>query len=624
MGIAIDKSYNKSKKSDKLSYWSDLYTNARSERSALDTKVARWRDLYKGVAKTLNVSGGVSSRQSKCYKNVVYELIEAQVTNNIPYPKVTARDAENKNLANTIESYLKSEIDRMQFTRDNDVIERSCYVDGTVFLYVDWDNYKSTAVTQGELTVKPYTIDRVYPQAGVTRLKDCEYIFTIDSISVHKIKKMYGVTVDESGVHRGFATLITAHYLNNEGYYSKFGWIENTETVVFDYDSYELRRFRVCKECGVKIPEDKVCPVCNHTHFEYVPEEFETLSEAIIEADTTKPVDEAQMSAQVIAKVGDRIPYYKIKMLPFVTRVNVSNADSIYGLSDAGLLDDTQDALNKTIDKMVKNVLKSGVIVTKHKDVNVPNTDDTIKIVTLKDPKQADAFNVFNVQPPTQQDDILALRLYEWGRESTGITESYQGKRDNTAESGVAKQIAAQQSAGRLESKKIMKDAAYEELYELMFKFHLAYCDETRTFARFTPDGDFIEDKFSRYNFVRLTDYGTFYYNDRFLFGVDNASLLSSNREAMWSETFNNYANGVFGNPADPNSLKLLWSMLKSLGYPMAGQALASINERLQHLPYEVEQAILQDPQILNTVKGLLDGSIKPEQQKQTGATQTT
>lgn len=604
-------------KLNKLNYWRDLFTNAKSERQDLDNKVKRWRELYKGVAKTLTVSGGVSSRDANCYKNVVYELIEAQVTNNIPYPRVTARDAENKNLANTIEAYLKSEIDRMQFSRDNDILERSCYVDGTVFMHVDWDNFKSTAVTQGELSVKAYTIDRVYPQAGVTRLKDCEYIFTIDSLSVNKIKKMYGVAVDESGVHKGFATLITAHYLNKDGYYSKFGWIDNTDTVVFDYDSYELRRFRVCKECQAKIPEDKTCPICNSTHFEYQPEEFETLTEAIIEADTSKPIAEAEMSARVIANVGDSIPYYKIKELPFVARVNVSQNDTLYGLSDAGMLDHIQDAMDKISDKIVNNVLKAGAIVTKPKDVLVPNTNDTIKMVTLKDPKQADAFKVFAVQANTQQDQLILYLLYENSRELLGITESYQGKRDNTAESGVAKQIAAQQSAGRLESKKVMKDAAYEELYELMFKFHLAYCDETRTFARFTPDGDFLEDKFSRYNFIRLTENGTYYYNDRFLFGVDNASLLSSNREAMWTETFNNYANGVFGNPADPNSLKLLWSMLKSLGYPMAGQALASINERLQHLPYEIEQAILQDPQVLNTVKGVLDGSIKVEQSVQ-------
>lgn len=604
-------------KLNKLNYWRELFIIAKSERQDLDNKVKRWRELYKGVAKSLTVGGGVSSRDANCYKNVVYELIEAQVTNNIPYPRVTARDAENKNLANTIEAYLKSEIDRMQFSRDNDILERSCYVDGTVFMHVDWDNFKSTAVTQGELSVKAYTIDRVYPQAGVTRLKDCEYIFTIDSLSVNKIKKMYGVTVEESGVHKGFATLITAHYLNKDGYYSKFGWIDNTDTVVFDYDSYELRRFRVCKECQAKIPEDKTCPICNSTHFEYQPEEFETLTEAIIEADTSKPIAEAEMSARVIANVGDSIPYYKIKELPFVARVNVSQNDTLYGLSDAGMLDHIQDAMDKISDKIVTNVLKAGAIVTKPKDVLVPNTNDTIKLVTLKDPKQADSFNVFNFQANTQQDQLILYHLYENSRELLGITESYQGKRDNTAESGVAKQIAAQQSAGRLESKKVMKDAAYEELYELMFKFHLAYCDETRTFARFTPDGDFLEDKFSRYNFVRLTENGTYYYNDRFLFGVDNASLLSSNREAMWTETFNNYANGVFGNPADPNSLKLLWSMLKSLGYPMAGQALASINERLQHLPYELEQAILQDPQVLNTVKGVLDGSIKVEQSVQ-------
>ena len=70
---------------------------------------------------------------------------------------------------------------------------------------------------------------------------------------------------------------------------------------------------------------------------------------------------------------------------------------------------------------------------------------------------------------------------------------------------------------GRLESKRRMKDAAYANLYELMFKFLLAYCDEKRVYARVEPTGEYVEGNFNRYNFLDGKP-GDIYYNDRFLF----------------------------------------------------------------------------------------------------------
>ena len=60
-----------------------------------------------------------------------------------------------------------------------------------------------------------------------------------------------------------------------------------------------------------------------------------------------------------------------------------------------------------------------------------------------------------------QYDIATAQLFYESGRSSSGVTESFQGKIDNTATSGRAKEISAMQSAGRLESLRIMKAAAF-------------------------------------------------------------------------------------------------------------------------------------------------------------------
>ena len=191
------------------------------------------------------------------------------------------------------------------------------------------------------------------------------------------------------------------------------------------------------------------------------------------------------------------------------------------------------------------------------------------------------------------------------GRDSLGITDSYQGKRDTTAESGKAKQVSAAQAAGRMESKRRMKDAAYADLYQLMFKFLLAYCDEPRTYARMNPDGSYTKGQFCRYNYIE-GEPGNLYYNDRYLFSVDDASTLATNRVAMWQETTNNFASGTFGNPADPQTLLLYWNMMKGLNYPLAKYAIASLQQRSQQLPYELQQAIMQNPEILQAVQKLV------------------
>ena len=288
-------------------------------------------------------------------------------------------------------------------------------------------------------------------------------------------------------------------------------------------------------------------------------------------------------------------------------RNNVSDPKSLYGISDIDVLENCQESNNKLLTKMEQNVLKGGSIITVPDKTRIDLNDDTLKVLPVKDPKLAAIFDVKSVQASIQQEDILQQRMYDNGRTALGITDSYQGKRDPTAESGKAKEVAAAQSAGRLESKKRMKEAAYADIYELMFKFLLAYCDEKRTYSRMTPEGKYIKGKFSRYNFIN-GEPGAIYYNDRFLFSVDSASILSTNREAMWQETTANFQAGTLGNPADPMTLTLYWNIMKDLGYPLAKTALASLQQRSQMLPYEMQQAIMQNPELLNAAQAMISG----------------
>lgn len=596
----------------KLEKWKDLWADAVSKKEPLTTKAKRRTELYKGLAQPIDPKTGLPARKkADCKRNMCFELIETQINNAVPAPKVTPRDPINSDLAADIEGYLQEEMDRLNSEETNDNAERGTLKQGSAFYLVGWDETQSTPTTSGEIFVKYYPFKSVFPQPGISNIADAEYIFLKELVSVKKLKDVYNKDVPECGNFKGMNYLVTVYYYSPEGNVSRLGWIDGTDQIIFDEEDYELRKVKVCKSCGEEMFNHDKCPLCGDTHYKYVTQESEILPEDLVEGDPS-----VKGSMRVVAKAGTAIPYYKIKQLPFVLRKNISDDEDLWGVSDIDLLEGNQISMNKILTKMEENVLKAGSFVTTPVGVNIPNTDETLKVVKIKDPNMMKAFSVQTVQANMQQDNILQEAFYQMGRDSIGITDSYQGKRDTTAESGKAKQVAAAQAAGRMESKRRMKDAAYAELYHLMFKFLLAYCDEPRVYARRKPDGSYEKGKFSRYNFLKQDKDGNIYYDDRFLFSVDDASTLATNRTAMWQETTNNFASGTFGNPADPQTLLLYWNIMKGLNYPLAKYAITSLTERAQQLPYELQQAIMQNPEILQTVQKVI---AEPEKYADTG-----
>lgn len=586
----------------KYDHWHILYTDAKSKKASIDARAPRRRKLYDGTDEVRDKKeGGISNKKAYCYRNLCFELIETQINNSIPHPKVTPRNPEKKDLALSLEGYLKLEMDRISSEEINDMAERETYIQGTVFYKVGWDELKSSPITNGEITTEIYTIEDLYPQPGIVDFKELEYLFTVDHVSVRKIKKLYNVDVEEDPNYKGLAKLITAWYYNDDGYVSRFGWVG--DKVVFDDEAYELRKIQECKQCGeVKLGDGEQCTNCGNNTFKWRTIESETLEEDMLKGDPEKPEE-----MQVIARQGSEVDLYKIKQLPFVIRRNISSAKSLYGVSDIDLLENNQESINKIHTKMEENLLKGGSLIIKPKGVHIPGGDETLKMVTLKDPRLITQIAVHNLQANMQQDDILQERMYQFARSALGITDSFQGKRDPTAESGKAKEISAAQANGRMESKRRMKDSAYADLYEMMFKTLLAYCDEPRDFVVETGEGPEFHKNFNRYNFLD-GEPGNVYYNDRFLFSVDTASILSTNREILWQETTRNFQIGTFGDPANPATLKLYWKTLRDLGYPLAKEALMNIERRGNELPQEMEQFILNNPELLSQVQAEMNG----------------
>jgi hypothetical protein len=189
-----------------------------------------------------------------------------------------------------------------------------------------------------------------------------------------------------------------------------------------------------------------------------------------------------------------------------------------------------------------------------------------------------------------QQDMAYLAQIYEEARQVIGITDSFQGRQDRTATSGKAKEFAAAQSAGRLESKRVMKNAAYAALFEAMFKFKLAYTDEPRPVVSHDIHGNAEYHTFNRYDFLEQDAAGEWYWNDQFLFSVDDAAPLASNREAMWQETRMNLETGAFGDPANPATLILFWQKMEMLHYPGASETRAYLEEEAQRQAMMAQQ----------------------------------
>ena len=157
-----------------------------------------------------------------------------------------------------------------------------------------------------------------------------------------------------------------------------------------------------------------------------------------------------------------------------------------------------------------------------------------------------------------------------------------------------------------------MRDSAYAGVYELLFKYMLAFSDEERSFVTLLPDGTQMEQVWSKYMFLSRDENGDFYYRDDFAWSVDNATEITQDRAAMWQLIDQDYLNGTMGNEIDPvRALKMYWQMKEQFGYPTAKFALAFINDSVNHLPTQIEQMLVKNPEALQLALSFIQDSQK-------------
>lgn len=593
------------------------YSMAESAAQSRISKIPRRNSLYRGDGKIIN-RRTKKEIQASCHQNIVFELIESQISNAIPEAIATPMLAEDSQRALSISNYLNQAMKVQNGIAINDRAERGTLKNGYHFYLIEWDQSKVSNSGFGGLKLTDYSAHNVFVQPGLSNFRDAEYIFLKNVCTCASIKRIYGVDVPADGDGVDVCTIITCYFLNDDGDLGRTIFHANTHTVISEDEYFELRRVLVCERCEEPILNlDCSCPNCGHDKFKYKILDEETATQDIwignmdenarLRAEAKQqglPDDPHAGLTKLVAK-GDKIPFYHIRELPVVMRLSISSDESIFGISDIDMIEQNQDTLNRLTTKEEENILKAGSFVTYPEGTKIPTDDSTLKLVPIQDPRLIQAFSVQTIQANMQQDDILATRMYQYGRATLGITESYQGKRDTTATSGKAKQLAAAQSAGRLESKQRMKVQAYTDIYRKQFKFLLAYADENQYYVKYDQSGDILQMTFNRYMFLKKNNEGQLYWDDNFLIEADNASLIG-NKQEMWNLLTQQFLSGSLGAPQDPAVMKLYWSIMKQLQFPFAAAVQTNLNERNADLDPAMKQFLLQNPEILNYIAQLM------------------
>lgn len=554
-------------------------------------------------------------RQASHIRNIIRENIESEVSSTIPQPKVTARRQSDEWRAKILEDMLRNELDRLPMETLNDLMERTVPIQGGGYWLVEWDNSKRTHSTVGDVTVSILHPKQVIPQDGVfTSVEDMDAIVLKLPQTRAYIKRVYGKDVDEgeeapevrsldrdADTAEDMVTQHVAYYRNDKGGIGKFSWVG--DVILEDMEDFEARRLRKCSQCGEVLgPDAEKCPVCGSEQAQEGEEESEEVYTDIQTGNGMLiPGAAATMDEMGMPVMQPTIlPYYKPDVFPLFLQKNVSVFGRLLGDSDVDAIADQQNTVNRMEQKIIDRFIKAGTRITlpDRPDFRIDPEDQEKWLIG--NAADAQMIGVYQFSGDLSQEMQYLQGVYEEARQILGITDSFQGRKDTTAQSGVAKEFAAQQSAGRLESKRVMKEAAYAELFKRIVQLKVAYADEPRSVVATDDRGQAQYEEFNRYDFYEQDEKGEWHCildDERFLFSCDTSTPLANNREAMWQDAAQMLQMGAFGQPGDINTLLLFWTKLELLHYPGASDTKEYLT-KLQEQQMAMQQQQMQMQQM--------------------------
>lgn len=619
-------------KDNKLQFFKDLFENAKGQQSALRDDFDKWSKQYKG---DLTIDG--SNEPALTGRNITYELIESQFSSYLPSTAVTPEvySERNDRNAKSIERLLKNKRNQLPFEKMNDIDERYSPIYGGSIWLVEWDNSIKTHNTVGDVKITCWSPSHFVGQPCIYDIDDMEYCFITFETTKEDLVRKYGVYIgvaDDTESENGgetdeTATVNVCYYKNDEDKICQYIWSGDTE--LQDIEDYYSRKVYVCKNCGRR---KELC-TCDKPDYELQDDEYEELDHDIVLSDgsvipAASPVmkdgqvvmEESQQQAiledgsvamdeingimipatvpvQVPKLERTKLPYYTPSKFPIIIRKNTSQEDSLFGQSDCEFIRPQQQAINKIESRILEKLMNAGVYPTAPEDYIGQFDNGLYKNVIKVGQGNYKLFGRIDLQVDLTQDISQSERLYQQSKRIMGITDSYQGQADSTAQSGKAKQIQVNQSAGRLDSKRKMKNAAYAEIDEVIFLYYLAYADEPRAMSYVDSMGRLQNAQFNRYDFIERDENGEYYYNTQYLFGTDLTGDVEQSRETIWSENRLNFQNGCYGNPQELETLLIYWQQMEKHHYPDARDMVERIRGIIEAQRQQLEQQLVAEQQ---------------------------
>ena len=238
----------------KLSFFKDLYEDARANADVFYEKLKQHLEQYKGSPK---IDG--SEVDASQVRNVTYELVESQVTSYLPNPSVSPKmwSEQNERNAKSVETLLRNKRNELPFEKLNDMDERFNPIYGGSVWLIEWDNSITTHNTVGDVRVSCLSPQRFTGQPSVYDVKDMEYCFIQFETTKEEIVRKYGVTFDvadegenDDNADDKTATLYICYYKNDADKVCQYIWSGDTE--ISDIEDYFARRRYICKKCGLR------------------------------------------------------------------------------------------------------------------------------------------------------------------------------------------------------------------------------------------------------------------------------------------------------------------------------------------------------------------------------------
>lgn len=563
---------------------------------------------------------------------VVKEIIDAKNIGGTLYPKVRAKREIDIGRAKVIEDFLLSESYRLNLTEQELEKYRNGAVHGGFGQLVQWLSDDAIPQSHSKLKVSPVYVQYEFiPQAGVFRsVEEMDYFFVKISASKEAIERIYDIEItgdysipEHNPVfNNDIIEYYRCYYRNSNGGVGVFTWTGN-HTVLEDYENYLERKILICGECGNPALESVVtedgerrpCEVCGSTSWRLGDAKEQTVYKDIInsrgevvvpgvrEIMTTvsdyygrlQPVAATDENGNALLTQPERIPFYVPKLYPFVLYRNTLVPDRVLGRSEAEELAPYQNAINYLHMQINEKLMMSGDIVT------LPERDGVLltnrRRAYYVRPDERDLFDVKSLQGNVASEFAYEDRLYQMARHQAGVTDSFQGRPDMSAESAIAKQLQVAQTEQRLRENIALREQSMRELYKRMFQTALAFADDNITYTQTLTTGETSEGVFCRYDFLERLEDSSWHWVDDFEFDVTEEEPLKVNTTAQLQDLVSMFNMGVFSSQRPPEERARLGQALKKLGYQFADAILSGAEED-KNAAAANQQMMLQQQQI--------------------------